>query len=66
MQGKIKTLKAEKNFGFIAIEGESKDIFFHSTGLINAQFPELAIGDSVSFEVEESEKGPKAVKVAKL
>lgn len=65
MQGKIKTLRAEKSFGFITPDGESKDVFFHSTGLVGVQFPELNIGDTVTFEVEQSDKGPKAVKVSK-
>jgi CspA family cold shock protein len=65
MQGKIKTLKSDKGFGFITPDGESKDVFFHTTGLVGVQFPELNIGDSVTFEVEQSEKGPKAVQVSK-
>lgn len=65
MQGKIKTLRTDKNFGFITPDGETKDVFFHSTGLVGVQFHELNLGDTVTFEVEQSDKGPKAVQVSK-
>ncbi len=61
MTGKIKSLR--EGFGFITPDGESKDVFFHLSGLIDVQFDELQIGDVVSFETEQSEKGPRAVNV---
>jgi CspA family cold shock protein len=64
MTGTIKAL-INKGFGFIAREGETKDLFFHSKELVGVTFDELKIGDKVSFEVVESEKGPAATKVAK-
>lgn len=65
MTGTIKTLISEKGFGFIAREGETKDLFFHSKDLSGVTFDELKIGDSVTFEVEEGEKGPAAKNVAR-
>lgn len=62
MTGIIKTL-TEKGFGFIAREGESKDLFFHSKELVGVTFDELRTGDKVSFEVVQTEKGPAATKV---
>lgn len=56
MTGTIKTL-TEKGFGFIAREGEAKDLFFHSTDLDGVSYDELQVGDAVTFEVVESEKG---------
>ena len=64
MDGTIKTL-TEKGFGFIAREGESKDLFFHSNELQGVTFDELKVGDSVSFEVVDGEKGPAATNVAR-
>lgn len=65
MTGTIKTLVTEKNFGFITPEDGSKDIFFHATALNGVQFSELRQGDAVSFDVEDSEKGPRAANVVR-
>ena len=50
MKGTIKTL-TDRGFGFIAREGETKDLFFHSKELKGVTFDELKVGDVVSFEV---------------
>ncbi len=64
MTGTIKTL-TEKGFGFIAREGEAKDLFFHSNELKGVMFSELKVGDAVTFEVVNGEKGPAATNVAR-
>ncbi len=66
MQTGIIARLTDKGFGFIKIEGQEKDLFFHSNELLNARFDELREGDNVSFEVGESPKGPNAVKVSKV
>ncbi|MBU1179285.1 cold shock domain-containing protein [Patescibacteria group bacterium] len=65
MTGTIKTLVTDREFGFIAREGEEKDLFFHAKDLSGVTFDELKIGDAVNFEVEQTEKGPAAKKVAR-
>ena len=62
MMGTIKRL-TDKGFGFIAPEGGDKDVFFHSSSLVDVSFDELRVDDKVSFETEESDKGPRAVNV---
>jgi len=62
MTGTIKTL-TDRGFGFIAVEGQEKDLFFHSKALVDVQFNELRKGDAVTFDMEESPKGPNAVNV---
>lgn len=62
MEGTIKTLK-EQGFGFIAREGETKDLFFHSKEVKGVAYAELKVGDKVTFEVVQSDKGPAAVNV---
>lgn len=65
MKGKIARL-TDRGFGFISREGEEKDLFFHSNNLSEGlQFNDLKEGDEVTFEVEQSEKGPSAVKIAR-
>jgi CspA family cold shock protein len=62
MNGTIKT-KTDKGFGFIAREGEVKDLFFHSTDLIGVTFEELQVGTAVTFDAVDSEKGQRAKNV---
>ena len=65
MQGTIKKL-TDKNFGFIIQEGTDKDVFFHANELDGVDFSELREGDTVTFEVNDTPKGPAAVKVKKV
>ncbi|MBI1960769.1 MAG: cold shock domain-containing protein [Candidatus Liptonbacteria bacterium] len=62
MKGTIKTL-TERGFGFIAREGETKDLFFHSKELKGVTFDELKVGDTLTFDVVEGEKGLSATNV---
>jgi cold shock protein len=64
MEGTIKNLN-EKGFGFIGIEGEDKDLFFHRNELQDVEFEDLKMGDKVSFEKIDSPKGPAAVNVTR-
>ncbi len=64
MTGIIKSLIVEKNFGFITPDDGGKDIFFHASALADGvQFADLQKGQKVSFDVEDSEKGPRAANV---
>lgn len=62
MNGIVKT-KTDKGFGFISREGEEKDLFFHSTDLVDVTFEELQEGATVTFDLVEGEKGPSAKNV---
>ena len=64
MTGKIKTL-TDRGYGFIAREGETKDLFFHSKDLAGVTYDELKVGDTVTFEVTETPKGLSATKVSR-
>lgn len=65
MNGVIKK-KTDKGFGFIAVEGQEKDLFFHGNSLVGVTFDEIREGDAVSFDVEDSPKGKNAVNVKKV
>ena len=62
MKGKVKFFNMLKGFGFIAGE-DGKEYFVHKSGLEAGV--ELKENDEVTFEIEQGDKGPKAVKVAK-
>ncbi len=63
--GTVKWFNESKGFGFISSE-EGDDVFVHYSSIMGDGFKSLVEGDSVSFEVEEGPKGPKAVNVTKL
>ncbi|MEK6951985.1 MAG: cold shock domain-containing protein [Nanoarchaeota archaeon] len=63
MKGKVKFFNESKGFGFITGE-DGKEYFVHSTGLVGTS--SLAKDGEVTFEVEQGEKGPKAVKVTEV
>ncbi len=65
MTGTIKTL-TDRGFGFISREGETKDLFFHSKELQGVAFDDLKVGDTVTFEVTNGEKGPSATNVQRV
>ncbi len=62
MNGIIKKL-TDRGFGFITPEGGAKDVFFHSDALIEVIFEDLREGEAVTFDIEDSPKGPRAVNV---
>ncbi len=57
--GTVKFFNRSKGFGFIIPDDGSKDVFVHKNDLID----QIADGDKVSYEVEESQKGLNAVNV---
>jgi CspA family cold shock protein len=59
MTGKVVKKMEDKGFGFI--KGDNgKEFFFHMTDLKNTRFDVLAIGQEVTFEDNESQKGLRA------
>jgi CspA family cold shock protein len=61
--GTVKKVIADRGFGFIVAE-DAKVYFFHRGGLAaTLDFDRLVGGERVEFEIEQSPKGPRAVKV---
>lgn len=64
--GTVKTV-TDRGYGFINQEGSEKDIFFHENSLEgDLAERKLQVGDKVSFEVEETQKGLNAVNISLL
>jgi CspA family cold shock protein len=64
MKGTVKT-KIDKGFGFISAEGQAKDLFFHSSDLKGVTFDQIQVGDEVTFEIVNGDRGPSAKNVAR-
>jgi CspA family cold shock protein len=60
--GKIKKLVRERGFGFIS-DTDGREIFFHQSGLTDVKFDALTEEQNVEFEVEKSDKGPRAISI---
>ena len=63
-QGTVKWFNADKGFGFIEVEGQD-DVFVHFSAIQGDGFKTLEEGQSVTFDIEESNRGPQAANVVK-
>ena len=61
MKGIIKKWLYDEGFGFIKCMNSKQDVFCHSRDVRNCY--DLDRGDQVEFEIENTNKGPKAVNV---
>ena len=64
-EGVVKWFNAKKGYGFIKRE-EGQDLFVHFSSITMDGYKSLVEGDSVSFEVEETDRGPQARNVQKI
>ncbi|NWF76461.1 MAG: cold-shock protein [Nitrospirae bacterium] len=65
VKGTVKWFNESKGFGFITKE-DGGDVFVHYTAIQGNGFKTLTEGQTVSFEVVEGPKGPKAENVKKI
>jgi len=63
--GKVKKLIRDKGFGFIK-DVDGRQVFFHKSTIIDNRFDSLIEDQLVEFEVEKSDKGPRAFNVKVL
>ncbi len=63
-EGTVKWFDERKGYGFIS-RASGDDVFVHFSSIAGDGFKSLQEGDQVSFDLEESERGPQAVNVAK-
>jgi CspA family cold shock protein len=64
--GVVKWFSDKKGFGFIEQEEGQGDIFVHFSSIQAEGFKTLAEGDRVTFEVEQTDRGPAAANVVRL
>ncbi len=64
-EGKIKTYNEDRGFGFIQIEGQSKDLFFHVKDFPNKNVPPR-IGEKLKFLIVEDNGKFKADHIVRL
>jgi len=64
-KGKIKKLVRDRGFGFID-DTDGREIFFHQSSVVEVAWTTLSEDQKVEFEVEKSDKGPRAIGVRVL
>ncbi len=60
--GRVKWFSDEKGFGFLE-QDNGDDVFVHHTELKMDGFRSLSEGQEVEFELEQSDRGPRATNV---
>ena len=61
-EGTVKFFNDSKGFGFITVQATGKEIFVHTSNLIDS----IKEGDKVSFETEQGQRGLAAIKVKRI
>lgn len=64
--GTVKWFNNEKGYGFISCNGGDEVFVHHSNIKEKGPNKDLHEGESVSFDIQQGEKGPMAVNVQKL
>ncbi len=59
--GTVKFFNQTKGFGFISPEDGSKDVFVHISAVERSGMSSLMEGQKVEFDVQQEDRGPKAV-----
>jgi CspA family cold shock protein len=63
IKGTVKKVVPDRGFGFIAAD-DGKEYFFHRSSVDDTlNFDSLQGGETVTFEIEQSQKGPRANRV---
>jgi CspA family cold shock protein len=64
-EGTVKWFNSRKGYGFIATT-EGNDVFVHYSSITSEGYKNLEEGDTVTFDIVQGEKGPRAENVVPL
>jgi cold shock protein len=62
-QGTVKWFNDQKGYGFISAT-DGKDYFVHHSSILGEGFKTLKEGSNVQFDIEKTDRGPRAVQVS--
>ena len=65
MEGKVKWFSDNKGYGYLSGDDQS-DYFAHYSYILCSGYKKLEAGQRVSFDVESSDKGLKAINISVL
>ena len=61
--GTVAFFNERKGYGFIETEDADEDVFFH---MEDVGGPDLEEGQEVEFEIEQADKGPRAINLTRV
>jgi CspA family cold shock protein len=64
--GRIKSLLADRGFGFIQEEGTSEDIFFHNSAMAPGLFDQAKEGQNVEFDKSPDPRDSKRIRATNV
>jgi CspA family cold shock protein len=64
-KGRVKWFHDSKGYGFIETESGG-EVFVHYSAITNDGYKTLAEGQEVEFELQDGDKGPRALNVVKI
>lgn len=62
-QGTVKWFNDQKGYGFISAT-DGKDYFVHHSSILGEGFKTLKEGANVQFDIEKTDRGPRAIQVS--
>lgn len=65
MRGKVISFNKNKGYGFITTDN-GDDLFFHYSELVMDDFKNIDVDQLVEFDVEETDRGLRAIKIHKI
>jgi CspA family cold shock protein len=60
-KGTVKRWLNGRGYGFIGVDGQEEDVFVHNSDVERRS--SLRVGERVEFDIEETNRGPRAVNV---
>ena len=66
LKGKLKWFNGAKGYGFLETANKGKDVYVHSSAVRDAGLKYLNTGDELTFEVQQTDKGPSVINLLKI
>lgn len=63
--GVVRWFDGSKGYGYISSE-DGKEVFVHYSAIAGKDSPFLSVGESVTFSLEQTVRGPQALEVTRL
>ena len=66
VRGTVKWFNDADKYGFVNPDGEDVDVFAHRNDIVTEGFRSLVLGEPVEFDLIDTDKGKKALRIVRL